>query len=72
VTNIRFDLPADGMVNVSIFNIRGQRVETLVKEELTAGHHNILWTAARLPSNLYFYRVQYDGKTTANKVLLIK
>ncbi|NQT62884.1 MAG: T9SS type A sorting domain-containing protein [Candidatus Marinimicrobia bacterium] len=72
VTNIRFDLPSDGMVNVSIFNIRGQLVETLVKEELTAGHHNIPWTAARLPSNLYFYRVQYDGHAGTNKVLLIK
>jgi hypothetical protein len=72
VTNIRFDLPADGMVNVSIFNIRGQQVETIVQEELAAGQHIIPWSAAMLPSNLYFYRVQYGGQTSTNKVLLIK
>ena len=72
VTNIRFDLPSEGLVNISIFNIRGQLVETLVEEELMAGHHNIPWTAANLPSNLYFYRVQYDGHVGTNKVLLIK
>lgn len=72
VTNIRFDLPADGMVQVKIFNIRGQRVETLVNEELTAGQHLIPWTAADLPSNLYLYQVQYDGQVKTNKVLLIK
>ncbi len=72
VTNIRFDLPSDGLVTVSIFNIRGQLVETLVKEKLTAGHHNVSWTAAGLPSNLYFYRVQYGNHTGTDKVLLIK
>jgi hypothetical protein len=72
VTNIRFDLPAAGMVNVSIFNLRGQHVETLVEEELIAGQHVIPWTATDLSSNLYFYQVQYDGQTRTNKVLLLK
>ena len=72
VTNIRFDLPAAGLVNVSIFNIRGQEVKTLVQEALPAGEHIVAWDAAGLPSNLYFYRVQFDGQTATNKVLLIK
>ena len=71
-TNIRFDLPAEGLVNVSIFNIRGQKVETLVQEHLPAGQHVISWNAGDLPSNLYFYQVQYADQTLTNKVLLIK
>jgi len=72
VTNIRFDLPADGMVNVSIFNIRGQALETLLQQEMSAGRYVIPWNATGLPSNLYFYQVQYDGQSQTNKVLLIK
>lgn len=72
VTNIRFDLPEDGLVTVSIFNIRGQLVETLVQEELSAGQHIIPWAAQQMPSNLYLYQIQYAGKTKTNKVLLIK
>ncbi|NQV30924.1 MAG: T9SS type A sorting domain-containing protein [Candidatus Marinimicrobia bacterium] len=71
-TNIRFDLPADGLVNVSIFNIRGQKVETLIQEHLPAGQHVIPWAAGGLASNLYFFQVQYAGQTLTNKVLLIK
>jgi len=72
VTNIRFDLPVDGMVTIRIFNIRGQLVETLVQEEMSAGRHVIPWVPGSMPSNLYLYQVQYDGQTRTNKVLLIK
>lgn len=71
-TNIRFDLPADGMVTLRIFNIRGQLVETLVQEELQAGQHVIPWAPQQLPSDLYLYQIQYAGQTKTNKVLLIK
>ena len=83
-TTIEYSLPQPGRATVSIHNISGQRVRTLVDAEQSAGTHTVLWDAAddlgtKVSSGLYFYRIQViensEGKEAwraEKKMLLLK
>jgi hypothetical protein len=71
-TTISFDLPYGGNASLTIYNILGQEVATLLNESISAGRHDVLWNAADLPSGLYFARLDYGGKTRNIKMLLLK
>ena len=69
------------MVNVSVYNIKGQKIKTLVSEELTAGTHNIVWDGTNNRNNcvsggIYFSVFDIkdeDGDfTCAKKMILLK
>jgi hypothetical protein len=77
VTNIRFDLPEDADVSISVFNARGQFVTELTSENYPAGYHFVKWngTDARgLPvsSGVYIYSVKAGDFHTFKKMLLVK
>ena len=42
-TTIKYALSKDSHVNISIYNIKGQKVKTLLSENVKAGHHSIVW-----------------------------
>ena len=71
-TTIEFALPAPGFVTLSIFNILGEKVATLVSEELTAGSYKYHWDATELTSGVYFYRIQTGLFVEIKKMLLLK
>ncbi len=76
-TTISFTLPAGGMVEISVYNTRGQLVRTLVNDRLDAGDHQVVWNGdnengATLSSGVYLYRVSVNGKTTTGKMLMLK
>ncbi len=71
-TTIEFALPAPGFVTLSIFNILGEKVATLVSEELTAGSYKYHWDATELTSGIYFYRIQTGLFVEIKKMLLLK
>ncbi len=78
-TMISFDLPFDARVNLSVFNVLGQNIETLVQENLPAGTHNYQWLAVDitgnpLPSGLYFYQIEVSKLTDTgfNTILIAK
>ncbi|MGI0016237.1 MAG: FlgD immunoglobulin-like domain containing protein, partial [Nitrososphaera sp.] len=61
-TEIKYDLPEDGHVTLSIFNMVGQKVRTLVDEPKTVGYHNALWdgrdeAGKEVSSGVYLYRI---------------
>ncbi len=72
VTIIKFGLPGATEVIIELFNIRGQRVKVLLKEEKPAGYHEIHLDAAGMSSGLYFYRLQADHVQFVRKLLLLK
>ena len=72
VTMINFDIPLAGNVNVTIFNLLGEKVATLVDGKMTAGWKRIPWNARNLPSGIYFYRVRYDRQIFTNKLMYLK
>ena len=73
VTVISWQLAVGSYVNLSIFNLRGQKVVTLLSESQPAGYHQIQWDASGLASGIYLYRFVTDqGFSQTRKLVLIK
>jgi uncharacterized repeat protein (TIGR03806 family) len=72
VTTISYDLPWDTYVTISIFDIRGKIIQTLISRNHKAGKHSILWNAGNYASGLYFYRLEAGDFIRTKKVLLLK
>jgi hypothetical protein len=73
-TTISYELPAAGNTMLELFNIRGQKVKTLVNGHQDAGQHNLTLEAdsATMASGVYFLRLQSGSKTGSTKLLLMK
>ena len=76
-TTIAYSLPNDGMVEVSVYNIKGQLVKTLVNGEQLAGNYETVWNGKdknekRVSTGIYFYRVETKDKTLLKKMLMLK
>jgi subtilisin family serine protease len=76
-TVIAFSIPDDSYVRIEVFNIKGQKVKTLWDDFTATGHHNVVWNGKddngnSVGSGIYFYRLDSEGFTKTNKMLLIK
>jgi hypothetical protein len=76
-TAIEYSIPASGMVSIAIYNIRGQRVRSLLSSEQAAGLHKVIWNGTddggrRAASGLYFYELRYEDQSIREKMLMIK
>jgi hypothetical protein len=72
VTTIRYSLPSDGRVVVSVFNMIGQEVARLVDGMQSGGEQAVSFDAAALPSGVYTYRITAGTFTDSKKMLLVK
>jgi len=76
-TEIRFRLPEDGPVTLAIYNLRGQRIRTLVNGEKPAGFHSVRWDGydekgQEVAGGVYFCRLEAEGYTGTIKLLLLR
>lgn len=71
-TNIDFDVISAGEVEISIFNLRGELVETLASEFLPTGHYSKSWNASEMESGIYFCIIRTKENTIKQKLLLTK
>jgi len=71
-THIVFNLDKPSFVNLSVYNLAGQKVSTVVNKHLTSGSYNINYNAEGLSSGVYLYRLSVDGKTFSRKMMLEK
>jgi hypothetical protein len=71
-TNLSFDLATAGHVTLGVYNLLGERVAVMVNGTLSPGRHTFAFDGSRLPSGLYFYRLEANGFTDQKKMLLIK
>ena len=77
-TTISFSLPEESKVELTIYNIKGQKVRSLVNEEMNRGIHRKLWngkdsSGKEVSSGVYFYKLNVYGKTkSVKKCLLVK
>jgi hypothetical protein len=71
-TTIEFSLPVAGAVRLDVFNVLGQQVRTLVDEQMEAGEHSVQFDASRMPSGVYFYRIQAGAETRTRQMTLLK
>lgn len=76
-TNIDFNLPRSGQINLQVYDLLGRSVVTLHDGFMQAGSHTVIWdgrsaTGNNLATGVYFYRLQADGFDKTKKMLLIK
>jgi hypothetical protein len=71
-SNIDFQLPERTKVNISVYNLLGQLVSTLVNEELDAGIYTAEFNGNNLSSGTYIYRITAGSYTEVRKLILIK
>ena len=72
VTIISWQLAVSSHVNLSIYNILGQKVVTLVDKKQSAGHHQIKWDASGLASGIYLYHLKVNEHEISKKMVLMK
>ncbi len=76
-TTLRYSLKKGGFVELSIYNILGRKVKTLVSGEQDAGSHDVFWDGRNdsgdpVASGLYFYRLTAGDYVNTKKMLLVK
>jgi hypothetical protein len=71
-TTIKFSLANSADVTVDVFNVAGQKVDTLVNDFMHAGSHEVLWNAAEFSSGVYFYTLKTNDFSKTLRMTLIK
>ena len=71
-TTIDINIPEAGLLNVGVYNLKGQLMSTLVNKNVYPGSYSLAWDASNLTSGLYIFSVTYGDKTYNQKVTLVK
>ena len=71
-TAVSHRLPANGDVELNIYNLLGQKVSTLISERQPAGDYKVEFNAGTLAGSAYFYRIEAGKFVQVNKLLLLK
>ncbi|MAO66706.1 MAG: hypothetical protein CL666_17065 [Balneola sp.] len=71
-TSIQYSVAKAGDVQLSIYNVMGQQVETLVSGNKSAGSYRVSWNAANMASGIYYYRLQAGNEVITRQMTLIK
>ncbi len=76
-TSISFDTGYDAKVNLTIYNVKGQKVKTLVDSMMKQGSHSVKWQGTdshgkKVGGGVYFYRIEVGNKVITRKMLLLK
>ncbi|MCF7912224.1 MAG: T9SS type A sorting domain-containing protein [Candidatus Cloacimonetes bacterium] len=71
-TTVSYTLGTDSQVTIDVYNCKGQKVETLLNARQSAGDQAVVWSAAGKASGIYFIRLNVNGKSEQQKVLMIK
>ncbi len=76
-TRIAFSIKESGVVQLSVYNLQGQEVRTLVSGQMNPGHHTIMWNGRDnagkiVPSGIYLYKLQVNGYAETRKMTFMK
>ena len=76
VTTIRYQLPVSSAVDLSVYNLLGQKIATLVDKKQKAGSHQVQWNANKYASGIYIYQLkaknQIQNEMFTRKLILLK
>ncbi|MDZ4182392.1 MAG: T9SS type A sorting domain-containing protein, partial [Candidatus Cloacimonadaceae bacterium] len=77
VTNISFTLKEASQIRLEIYNIRGNKVKTLISAMMSPGDHSIIWDGTdsdsrALSSGIYFYKLETNQGSDLKKCILLK
>ena len=71
-TTISFSIPQSSVITLTIFNLLGEEVATLISGRLDAGTHTVQWDATGYPSSVYFYRLSAGSYVETKKLVLLR
>ncbi len=76
-TTIAYNMIEDGNVTIEVFNVRGQKVTTLINEHVEAGDHTLVWEGTnksnqKVASGIYFYKMKSGNYSSTKKMILMK
>ena len=71
-TTIKYSISEDGFVKLSVYNLLGEEVTTLVNNEQKAGRYEVAFDASRFASGVYMYRLESNNFLSIKKMLLVK
>jgi hypothetical protein len=71
-TMINYQLPITSDVELSIYNLLGQKVANLVNEQKQAGNHSVQWDASGYANGIYYYRIEAGEFHDVKKMILIR
>ena len=76
-TTIAYNMIEEGNVSIEVFNIKGQKVTTLINEHMTVGDHTLVWDGTdnnnqTVSSGMYFYKMKASNYTSTKKMILMK
>ena len=77
VTKLRYDLPENGHVNITIYDMLGREVKTLINQTQDAGYRSIIWDATNdygkpVSAGMYLYQIQAGEYISTKKMVLLK
>ena len=77
VTTLRYDLPEDALVNITIYDMMGRIVKTLINDQQTAGYRSTQWNATNdagspVSAGIYLYMIQAGEFRQTRKMVLLK
>ncbi|MCF7918666.1 MAG: SUMF1/EgtB/PvdO family nonheme iron enzyme [Candidatus Cloacimonetes bacterium] len=71
-TTIQFNVAEDCQVSLDVYNIKGQKIVSLINDKLESGNHSVTWNAESFSSGIYYLRLETDGKVQYRKSILLK
>ena len=71
-TTVQYSLSEFSWINLSVYNIRGQKLTTLSNGQNIPGVHSVNWNGSNYSSGVYFISLRVNGATITKKVLLLK
>ena len=77
ITTLRYDLPENGHVNITIYDMLGRQVKTLVNQRQDAGYRSIIWNDTNdygkpVSAGIYLYQIQAGEYMQTKKMVLLK
>jgi len=77
VTTLRYDLPETGLVTITIYDMLGRQVKTLINQTQDAGYRSVIWDATNdygkpVSAGIYLYQIRVGPYTKTRKILLLK
>jgi hypothetical protein len=72
ITKIKFAIPKESKVNLSVYNMLGEKVKELVNNYLTRGFYEIDFDASELTSGIYIYKIETNNFTDVKKLMVVK
>jgi len=72
VTNINFDIIKQGVVKITVYDLLGREVETIVNQDMSPGRFRLDFNAANHASGMYLYRIETGDFSDVKKMLIVK